>query len=96
MLFRRKIDERQLASLARSVQDAEETLRTVLKRVAAAEEALDELSAAHLRLRGRVYAVGLHKGGVEEKPAEMSREELRRHVTQTGRFTPGKPPIHRE
>ena len=63
------------------------------------------LEHKHIRLRGRVYAYKLHKPDPEDDentagdpPArtrgEISRDELRRRIYDSGRWSPGKPAKH--
>lgn len=76
----------------------------LLRRVKDLSDDLEKLQDQFTRLRGLVYARKLHKPGamVEQEgdqapanpTANMSRDELRRHLGLTGRFVPGKPPVH--
>jgi len=65
---------------------------------------LEALRAQHLGLHGRVYALW----GKEDKqasepnqqdlavPQTLPRNQLRATLTRSGRFVPGKPPVHQE
>lgn len=66
------------------------------RHLAQLREDVDTLASRHERLRGRVYGAGLHKPPEAETPAAPSRDELKRRLVSTGRFVPGKPPIHSE
>lgn len=81
---------------------------TIGKSLQSAMELLEELEDKHQRLRGVVYGRKLHKEplaeGTEEpqerpsaapkETSRMTREELKRHLALSGRFIPGRPPIH--
>lgn len=73
----------------------------VMKLVIKLQERCDDIELAHKRLRGKVYArwgkdpeQGDHP--VEVPPEQLSREELKRRLTSTGRFVPGRPAQHSE
>lgn len=68
---------------------------------------VEELDQRYTKLRGLVYAKKLHKAPAEEEPAvdepsqqksieQMTRAELKAHLTRSGRFLPGQPPKHSE
>lgn len=73
---------------------------------AALRKAINELSAAHSKLRedhedlkerfgslrGRVYAAGIHKNPLQDPDAKLSRDELRRRMG----FIPGRPMKHED
>lgn len=75
------------------------------QRVDVLEEDHEALKAQHLSLRGRVYALwGKEPAAAPaNQPAEpvsgglagnLSKAELRKQLTTSGRFIPGKPPVH--
>lgn len=77
----------------------DERFATIEKLLQKHAEALAELDDKHVRLRGKVYAHKLHKPeGDDEKVLptvdQMTRDELRRSLTQSGRFIPGRPVSH--
>lgn len=71
------------------------------------ESQVASLRAQHLKLRGRVYALW---GAEQDSPAApaadgspkstiespKTRDELRASLVKSGRFIPGKPPVHQE
>lgn len=74
-------------------------LHVCMRRLKELQEAVQELDDKYTRMRGLIYARKLHKSEPEagEQTTEakpMSRDELRRQLTATGRFIPGKPPVH--
>lgn len=84
----------------------ETRIKALENAVRSALDDLEKLEDAHERLRGVVYGKKLHKHPVteatEEPPApsngtpgpNASRAELKAWLTRSGRFMPGKPPIH--
>ena len=83
-------------------------LLVVEKALKVALDDIEDLDMKFQKMRGLIYAKKLHKTGVEgaEDPAEptsagldtskMTRDQLKRHLTSSGRFFPGKPPVHTE
>jgi len=70
---------------------------------------LEALKAQHLSLRGRVYALWGRESDSPTAPAAdgspksatatavghpKTRDELRAQLVESGRFVPGKPPVH--
>lgn len=70
-----------------------ETIEKLLQKVA---DELAELQDRHARLRGKVYAHKMHKPDEEtpQRVDQMTRDELRRSLTKSGRFVPGRPVSH--
>lgn len=56
-------------------------------------DTVEDLKAQHLKLRGRFYAAKPVKEHTDEPE---SRDELRARMVRTGRFIPGKNPVHEE
>lgn len=97
MWFRKRESEIKPALFDELVDDQVKLLR----RVKDLTDDLAKLEDQYKRLRGLVYARKLHKPDADDETAapandtaKMSRDELRRHLGLTGRFTPGKPPVH--
>lgn len=57
---------------------------------------LGDLAEKHLKLRGKIYALKMHKPeeAAADVPRAMTRDELRRSLATSGRFIPGKAPKH--
>lgn len=81
-------------------------LEQVVKRLCDDVDAIDDKLT---KVRGLIYAKKIHKTGLQERDdgqtdiedvapptdtSKMNRAELKRWLTQSGRFTPGKPPQH--
>lgn len=87
-----------------SDESLKKALRDAVLRIESLEDRIDALSAQHLKLRGRVYAIWGREDKAASEPNQknlngeekLSREELRRKLTSSGRFVPGRPPIHQE
>lgn len=79
---------------AKRVDALEDAIRRHEKLITALEELLADLQDKHIRLRGRVYATGLHKQPEDEseQPRALDRDALRR---RSG-FVPGQPMRHKE
>jgi len=98
MFWRRRPEE----SLKPRVTQLEDDQAALMRRVRDLQDLIEELDSAHRRLRGVIYARKLHKPPADEtpvpsaNPATMTREELKRHLTLSNRFTPGRPPVHNE
>lgn len=100
MFFKRRV----IKVVDKGSDDWEELVKDMqitMRRVRELQEAVEELDDKFMRMRGLIYARKLHKPpedeqtkDAEEKP--LSREELRRQLTKSGRFIPGKPPVHIE
>lgn len=71
-------------------------LETVEKLLQMQAEALTELQDKHVRLRGKVYAHKMHRpdDDTPKNVEQMTRDELRRSLTSSGRFVPGRPAKH--
>jgi len=78
---------RRVNELHEVVVSHDDHLVAALKRIAAVEEKVQEVAAAHVKLRNRMYGEGLHK--VASVP--QSREERKREALQAAGFTPGRP-----
>lgn len=85
-----------------------ELLRSMHVKQGVLEGEMEKLRSGHLSLRGFVYSK-LRKhdespedagpapsaaAGTTALPAQLSRDELRRKLVETGRFIPGRPPRH--
>lgn len=84
---------------AKAVVRLEERVATLEKLLQKHADAIAELEDKHGRLRGKVYAHKMHKPPEEEGDAprsvdQMTRDELRRSLTQSGRFIPGRAVSH--
>ena len=72
-------------------------LETIERLVQKLADELADLQDKHTRLRGKVYAHKMHKPDVEETPRpvdQLTRDELRRSLTLSGRIMPGRPVKH--
>jgi len=90
MFFRRKveIDPKRFDE----VMESHAKLYRELNQV---KEDLASLQDKHVRLRGRVFAIhGSDKERESAEPKVVSREEMKRQLTQSGRFIPGRPAQH--
>lgn len=65
----------------------------------------EALKGQHASLRGRVYALwgkepadpaATSTAATRSPTSPQSRDELRRQLVSSGRFVPGKPPVHQE
>ena len=103
-LFTRTVSESTTA--VKSLQDAflalEGRVALLEKIVGRVADDLGDLEKRHLKLRGVVYAHKLHKPPAEEvedddKPKlrdNMTRDELRKSLVESGRWVPGRPAKH--
>jgi len=89
----------------RVVQELAEDVRMTMRKVRDLQEAYDVLDDKYTRMRGLIYAKKMHRAPEGEAngetdlvtpPKPVSREELRRQLVTSGRFMPGKPPVHIE
>ncbi len=80
------------------LHDVMKAITTLRAQYAELEEGLAALKAQHLKLRGRVFARWGREGeeGESPTPRPQSREELKKQLTLTGRFIPGRPAHHSE
>jgi len=79
----------------RATRHAIEDLQRDVRRL---NEDLESLRTQHLKLRGTVYAAKRYAKVEEEedpKPAQLTRDELKRSLVQSGTFIPGRPAVHK-
>lgn len=91
-------------SIQQQVSDLQMAVNQLSGRLERLGEAHEELQDAHRRLRGRVYAAGIHKVGLKDDAAaepgqsapsvepKLSKEELKKRIG----FVPGRPFPHKE
>lgn len=85
--------------LIERVEMLEKMERDLVKMVQQLSDSLTELEDKHERLRGKVYAHKMHKQNPPdepESPRPVTRDELKRSLARSGRFFPGRPPVHNE
>lgn len=91
MFFSRK-------SVTKRLERLEEAIPLLTKHIAQLQDDLADLEDKHVRLRGRVYATGMHKQDDESPEStapprkRLSRDDLRK----LSGFTPGRPMEHKE
>jgi hypothetical protein len=78
------------------VENVENGLRTLARKLESLEEDHEGLKAQHLSLRGRVYATGAHKAPAEPQPAPTPVPTTRDALRRSSGFVPGQPMKHRE
>lgn len=81
-------------------------LARVTRELGELRELFETLEMQHVKLRGRVYAKWKFDAEDPEQAGPTtkrgvgaqlnSKDDIRRAMTATGRFTPGKPPVHSE
>lgn len=68
---------------------------------------VDSIDGQLVKVKGLIYAKKIHKTGLPGATEEaqdgqsvdtraMTRQELKAYLTRSGRFQPGKPPVHSE
>lgn len=72
----------------------DERMRRNEKQMDELRQDLRDLGEKHLKLRGKIYALKLHKPDLEDVPTALTRDDLRKQLAQSGRFVPGKPVSH--
>lgn len=87
MFFRRTSNDVLVAAL-------EERIKRLERQQDELNQDIKDLGEKHLKLRGKIYALKMHKPEAEEVPRTLTRDDLRRSLVANGRFTPGKPVKH--
>lgn len=91
MFFSRK-------SHSRRIERLEEAIPLLTKHIAQLQDDLADLEDKHIRLRGRVYATGMHKQDDDSpEPTAPARKRLSRdELRKLSGFRPGTPMEHNE